>query len=110
MPCILLHRVVPGGELKDCAQGTVVQPMTREMHHGKLDEDVMRVRLITIVPEFRDVQPPIQPPGAEEDMVLKDCTDWMMKWPKTQIRLGTGLVGGQPPDRVKMTRYVWTQS
>ena len=55
MPCILLHRVVPGGELKDCAQGTVVQPMTRQMHHGKMDEDVMRVRLITIVPEFRDV-------------------------------------------------------
>ena len=93
MPCILLHRLVPGGELKDCAQDIVVQPMSRDMHHSKMDEDVMRVRLITIVPEFRDVQPPIQPPGAEEDMVLKDWTGWMMKWPKTQIRLGTGLLG-----------------
>ena len=76
MPCILLHRLVPGGELKDCAQGTVIQPMTREMHHSKLDMDVMRVRLIKIVLEFRDVQPPIQSSGAEEDMVLKDCTGW----------------------------------
>ena len=61
MPCILLHRVVPGGELKDCAQGTIVQPMSRDMHHSKMDEDVMRVRLVTIVPEIRDVEPPIQP-------------------------------------------------
>ena len=26
-------------------------------------------------------------------MVLKDCIKWLMKWPKTQIRLGTGLLG-----------------
>ena len=58
-----------------------------------MDEDVMRVRLIMIVPEFRDVQPPIQPPGADEDMVLKDRTGWLMKWPKTQIRLGDAIHG-----------------
>ena len=67
--------------------------MSRKIHHGKIDEDIMRVRLFTVVPEFSDVEPPIQPPGAEEDMVLRNCTGWMMKWPKTQIRLGTGLLG-----------------
>ena len=55
---MVLHRVVPGGELKECAQGTVVQLMSHDMHHGKMDEDVMRVRLVTIVPELRDVEPP----------------------------------------------------
>ena len=61
-----------------------------------MEESVMKVSLLQIVPEFRDVEPPLQPPGAEQEhMVLKNCVKWPMKWPKTQIRLGSGLVGSR---------------
>ena len=89
-PCVLLHRVVPGGELKEVATGTLVQPM----HMTTMDKAVMRVKLANVVPEFHDVPPPIQPPGSDNnDMVLGDCTTWIMTWPKSQIRLGGGLEG-----------------
>ena len=94
MPCILLHRVGASGDLKEVAQGTVVQPLSHDMHHTKMSEVVMKVRLTTVVPEFRDIDPTMQPPGAEEDhMVLGHGVKWIMEWPKTQIFLGEDLQG-----------------
>ena len=93
-PCILLHRVVPDGELVEVATGTVVQPKSRDLHNVIMDNDVMRIKIANVVPEFRDVLPPFQPPGSDQaNVVLGDCTSWIMKWPKNQIRLGGGLVG-----------------
>ena len=88
-PCILLQRVEPDGELMEVASGTVM--VSRDMHHAKLAQDVMKVRLALVVPEYRDITP-YQPPGADEDdiMVLGDCTSWIMTWPKNQIHLGGG--------------------
>ena len=60
------------------------------MHHSQMDENKMRVRLASVVPEYRDVLPPEQPPGVDEGdkLVLGDCTTWVMGWLKSQIRLG----------------------
>ena len=88
MPCILLHRVGAGGELKEVAQGTVIQPLIRDMHHTKMSEAMMKVRLTAVVPEFRHIDPPMQPPGADVHLVLGECPKWVLEWPKTQIRLG----------------------
>jgi hypothetical protein len=90
-PCILLHVVEPDGKLMDVASGTAMA--SRNMHHTKIAEDLMKVKLAMVVPEYRNIPPPHKPPGAEEDdvMVLGDCTGWLMTWPKNQIRLGGGV-------------------
>jgi hypothetical protein len=87
-PCILLHVVEPGGKLMDVASGTAMPGQI--MHHRNIAEDLMKVKLAMVVPEYRNILPPHQPPGAEEDdvMVLGNCTGWLMTWPKNQICLG----------------------
>ena len=83
----------------EVATGTVVQPKSRELHNVQMDKNVMRVKLSNVVPKFRDVLPPFQPPGSDVDnLVLGDCTSWLMKWPKNQIRLG-GSCGSQAQHR-----------
>ena len=93
MPCILLHRVGAGGELKEAATAKIIQPLTRDMHNTRMSEVVMKVNVSEVLPEFRDIDPPTQPPGAEKHMKLGECGKWMMEWPKTQIRLGDVLHG-----------------
>ena len=57
-PCVLLHSVVPGGELKEVATGMVIQPISRDvMHTTKMDEGMVRVKLAKVVPEFCDIVP-----------------------------------------------------
>ena len=90
MPCILLHRVEAGDELQEVAAGVVIQPRSREMHHTRMDEDNMKVKVVTVVSTFFDIDPPIQPPGADGHMVLGKCPNWVTPWPKNQIRLGGG--------------------
>ncbi|KAK1697630.1 hypothetical protein QYE76_014327 [Lolium multiflorum] len=89
--CILLQTVEPGGKLVEVASGYVMA--SRVMHGATLAEDVAKVKLVMVVPEYRYAIPPFQPPGTEEGEVLPlgDCTSWLMKWPKNQIRLGGGL-------------------
>ena len=94
MPCILLHRVGAGSELKEVATAILIQPLTRDMHNTRMSEEVMRVTVTEVVPEFPGIDPPpMQPLGADKHMVLGDCSKWLMEWPKTQIRLGEGLQG-----------------
>ena len=92
-PCILLHRVGAGGELKEVALAKIVQPLTRDIHNTRMSEAVMKVNVTEVLPEFRDIDPPTQPPGADKHMKLGECGKWMMEWPKTQIRLGDVLHG-----------------
>jgi len=85
--CVLLHNMA-GGEFKDVATGVLLQPANRMMHTIPLDDAVMRVRLARVLSGFDDLDPPIQPPGAEEHKTLAECFNWPLTWPKTQIRLG----------------------
>lgn len=89
-PCILLQTVEPGGKLVEVASGLVMA--SRVMHGARLAEDVAKVKLVVVVPEYRYAIPPFQPPGTDEGDVLPlgDCTSWLMTWPKNQIRLGGG--------------------
>ena len=73
MPCILLHRVGAGNELKDVAAAVLVQPLTTTMHNNPMSEAVMRVRVTEVVLEFRGIDPLFQPLGADEHMVLGEC-------------------------------------
>lgn len=93
----MLHSVVPGGELKEVAAGQVIRPKSTEvMHNVKMGKDIMRVSLTYIVPEYRDILPPFNPPGAEDNTPLHECTNWVMPWLKSQIRLGgRGILWGQ---------------
>ena len=50
--------MVPGGELVEVATGTVIQPKERTMHHSRMDENVMKVRLANVVLEYHDFLPP----------------------------------------------------
>jgi hypothetical protein len=56
-PCILLHVEEPGGKLMDVASGTAMPGQT--MHHRIIVEDLMKVKLAMIVPEYRDILPRI---------------------------------------------------
>ena len=90
-----------GGELKEVALAKIIQPSTRDMHHTRMSEAVMKVNVTEVLPEFRDIDPPKQPPGAEEHLKLGGYGQWMLEWPKTQIRLGDvlpgiGRTGGAP--------------
>ena len=58
MPCILLHRVGAGGELKEVATAKIIQPLTRDMHNTRMSEVVMKVNVREVLPEFRDIDPP----------------------------------------------------
>jgi hypothetical protein len=86
--CILLQTVEPGGKLVEVASGLVMA--SRVMHGATLAEDVAKVKLVMVVPEYRYAIPPFQPPGTDEGNVLPlgDCTSWLMKWLKNQICLG----------------------
>lgn len=55
--CVLLLKDV-GGELKDVAKGTLIQPASRTMHNNPMDDDVMRVRLARVLPGCDDMDPP----------------------------------------------------
>ncbi|KAM0916311.1 hypothetical protein ACQ4PT_010372 [Festuca glaucescens] len=91
-PCVLMH-YVPGGELKDVATGMLIQPKSRTMHNKAMDDAAMRVELGRVLPGCEDMDPPIQPPGADDHLTLKGCHGWSMTWPKTQIRLGGRSTG-----------------
>ena len=87
-PCILLHRMEPGGELKEVAEGSVMQPSSREMHNNRMSNAVMTVRLTQVLPEFSAIDPPMQPPGADKHLLLEECPEWVLQWLKTQIHIG----------------------
>src|SRR3954454_6179007 len=58
------------------------------MHYVKMGTEIMREKISYVLPEYRDILPPLNPPGAEDDTPLHECYNWVMPWPKSQIRLG----------------------
>ncbi|KAK1618853.1 hypothetical protein QYE76_024370 [Lolium multiflorum] len=54
--CILLQTVEPGGKLVEVASGYVMA--SRVMHGATLAEDVAKVKLVMVVPEYRYAIPP----------------------------------------------------
>jgi hypothetical protein len=55
-PCILLQMVEPGGKLVEVASGIVMA--CRVMHGNVLAENVVKVKLVMVVPEYRYAIPP----------------------------------------------------
>ena len=49
------------------------------------------VQISLVISGYERVQPPIQPPGYDEDepAVLTDCFSQICLWPKSQMRLMT---------------------
>ena len=43
------------------------------MHHTRMSEAVMKVTVTEVLPEFRDVDPLTQPPGADEHLKPGEC-------------------------------------
>ena len=59
--CILLQTVEPGGKLVEVASGLVMA--SRVMHGARLAEDVAKVKLVMVVPEYRYAMPPLSTSG-----------------------------------------------
>ena len=99
---MLLH-CAPGGELKDVATGMIIQPKSTTLHTVAMDANVLKVTLGRVLPGCEDMDPPIQPEGADEHLTLENCHGYTMVWPKTQIRLGGRSTGAssivRPPPR-----------
>ena len=64
---MLLH-CAPGGELKDVATGMIIQPKSTTLHTVAMDANVLKVTLGRVLPGCEDMDPPRQPPGADEHM------------------------------------------
>src|ERR1041385_2563765 len=95
-PCILLQ--VVDGELKDVAKGKILQPQNRVMHNRPMAPEMHRVQISLVISGKERVEPPIQPPGYDEDepTVLNDCFVQIYLCPNTQMRLMTGEGGTTP--------------
>ena len=81
-----------GGQLKDVAKGSIVQPESRAWHNGTMDPGNMRVKYTMVLPGYEQVEPPSQPAGWDDDdppAVLSTAFGYVFQWPKSQIRLGT---------------------
>ena len=78
-------------ELRDVAKGTIVQPLQRTFHSRPMSDSVHRVKISRVLRGCDDLEPPIQPPGADEEepSVLRSCFGLFLLWPKSMIRLGT---------------------
>src|SRR3954465_11616692 len=89
VPCTLLCYVI--NELRDVAKGTIVQPLQRMFHSRPMPDSVHRVKISRVLWGCDNLEPPIQPPGADEEepSVLRTCFGLFLLWPKSMIRLGT---------------------
>src|SRR5215216_2553235 len=56
-----------------------------------MPDSVHRVKISRVLRGCDDLEPPIQPPGADEEepAVLRSCFGLFLLWPKSMIRLGT---------------------
>ncbi|KAK1631515.1 hypothetical protein QYE76_005830 [Lolium multiflorum] len=102
-PCVLLH-CAPGGELKDVATGMIIQPKSTTLHTVAMDANVLKVTLGRVLPGCEDMDPPIQPEGADEHLTLENFHGYTMVWPKTQIRLGGRSTGASSIIRQPIVR------
>ena len=91
---MLLHRV--GDELKEVATGLILKTGSELMHHAPVDKGFMKVKVVTVPKVYHNMDPPVQPQGADEHVVLGKCPEWVSLWPKTQIRLGGGIIDEGP--------------
>jgi hypothetical protein len=85
---MLLHRV--GDELKEVATGLILKTGSELMHHAPVDKGFMKVKVVTVPKVYHNMDPPVQPPGADEHVVLGKCPEWVSLWPNTHIHLGGG--------------------
>src|SRR3954464_15121850 len=94
-PCTLLQ--VMDGELKDVAKGKILQPQNRMIHNRPMAPNMHRVQISLVISGYERVEPPIQPPGfdEEEPIVLSDCYGLICLCTKSQMRLMTK--GGTTP-------------
>jgi hypothetical protein len=75
------------GVLKDVGKGTICQPKNPLMHNMPIPAGMFRVALVQPLKGYDDVDPPMQPHGAEENYSLGGCVGWPLLWPKSQICL-----------------------
>src|SRR3954471_2832318 len=56
-----------------------------------MSDSVHRVKISRVLRGCDDLEPPIQPPGADEEepSVLRTCFGLFLLWPKSMIRVGT---------------------
>src|SRR3954464_6834592 len=56
-----------------------------------MPDSMHRVKISRVLRGCDDLEPPIQPPGADEEepYVLRSCFGLFLQWPKSMIHLGT---------------------
>jgi hypothetical protein len=100
------------GELKDVANGNIIEPQQRNNYTVDMDPGVFKVFVARVLLGYEDLDPPYQPQEADSQMVLEQCKNWTLLWPKIQIRLGDDTTpqktsfGPTPPSPLKPTMQV----
>ena len=83
--CTFLLKV--DNELKEVANGKIVNPLNRMFHTVPLGPGEFRVTVARVFPGCGDLDPPYQPLEADKEMKLGECLNWPLKWPKALIRV-----------------------
>lgn len=97
--CTLL--LIINEELHEVAKANIIQPLERNFHGQPMPPNAYRISIVRVLPGYEEVDPPMQPPGAESEVDLGGSLGYMMLWPKEMIRLdhpGTAS-NSEPPVR-----------
>ena len=54
--------------MKEVALAKIIQPSTRDMHHTRMSDAVMKVNVTEVLPEFRDIDPPHTTSGSRQTL------------------------------------------
>jgi hypothetical protein len=78
--CTLL--LIINEELHELAKANIIQPLERNFHGQPMPPNAYRISIVRVLPGYEEVDPPMQPPGAETEVDLGGSLGYMMLWPK----------------------------
>jgi hypothetical protein len=83
--CTLL--LILNEELHEVTEANIIQPLERNFHGQPMPPNADRISIVRVLLGYEEVDPPVQPPGAETMVDLGGSLGYMMLWPKDMIRL-----------------------
>jgi hypothetical protein len=83
--CTLL--LILNGELHEVVKANIIQPLKRNFHSQLMPPNAYMISIVRVLPSYEEVDPPMQPPGAETEVDLGGRLGYMMLWLKDMIRL-----------------------
>jgi hypothetical protein len=55
-------------ELHEVAKANIIQPLESNFHGQPMPTNAYRISIVRVLPGYEEVEPPVQPPGAESNV------------------------------------------